>query len=345
MIALRSCGGYIINAPMRNLYDCSSQICKTSATPGLNEGKMKSTIKASDDGLQGCPQLHCPHLISDDATTAVSNFSSSITSLTPGTTASSSTDALIKYNANFQNALEKHQEDILCLIRKCTTSGKPAIPTKMINKVREANLATMKRINKEALFHGGKVLTTKKMKKLGAQAEKEAKAIFVTEMDQNGKVEQEKLPLANKQPHPPAPNPPELWAPRLAPGFSVMQKELDGNCFYCSVSDQLFCDKGAEHVIVHHQINNHVQRNGEEFKNFLWLNDSNLELTDLGNYIKQMGQDGAWAGHPEIYAAAWCYKVDIRIYSKDYAAMGGSLVFNTARATDELVSNWTMMYM
>ncbi len=57
-----------------------------------------------------------------------------------------------------------------------------------------------------------------------------------------------------------------------------------------------------------------------------------------------MGQDGAWAGHLEIYASVWCYKVDITIYSKDYVAMGGSLVFNTARTTDELVSNRTMMY-
>ncbi len=57
-----------------------------------------------------------------------------------------------------------------------------------------------------------------------------------------------------------------------------------------------------------------------------------------------MGQDGAWAGHPEIYAAAWCYKVDIMIYSKDYTAMGGSLVFNSARTTDEITSNRTMMY-
>ncbi len=48
--------------------------------------------------------------------------------------------------------------------------------------------------------------------------------------------------------------------------------------------------------------------------------------------------------HPEIYTAAWCYKVDITIFSKDYVAMGGSLVFNTAGMTDELVSNWMMIY-
>jgi hypothetical protein len=229
---------------------------------------MKGTIKATNDGPQSCHEFHRPYRILDNATTVASTFSSSITSLTPGTTASLSTDTLIKYNADFQKALEKNWEDILCLIRKCATSGTPAIPTKMIGKVWEAKLGTMKSINKEALCHGGKELTTKKMKELGVQAEKEAKAIFVAEMDQNSKMEQKEVPLTNKQPHPPAPNPPELWASRLAPGFSAMQMELDGNCFYCSVSDQLFRDKGAGHVIVRHQIDNHIQRNGEEFKTF-----------------------------------------------------------------------------
>ena len=52
-----------------------------------------------------------------------------------------------------------------------------------------------------------------------------------------------------------------------------------------------------------------------------------------------MGKDGAWAGHPEIYAAAWCYKVDITIYSKDYSAMGGSLVFKSVGTTEEMEPN------
>jgi hypothetical protein len=98
------------------------------------------------------------HPISDDATTAATTYSSSMTSLTPGTnTASStSTDVLIAYNQDFQNALEKHRDDILCLIRKSAIHGKPAIPTKMIGKIREANLATMTHINKEVSRHGGK---------------------------------------------------------------------------------------------------------------------------------------------------------------------------------------------
>ncbi len=57
-----------------------------------------------------------------------------------------------------------------------------------------------------------------------------------------------------------------------------------------------------------------------------------------------MGQDGAWAGHPEIYAASWCYKVDITINSKDYTALGGSLVFKSAGTTDEFARNGAMIY-
>ncbi len=57
-----------------------------------------------------------------------------------------------------------------------------------------------------------------------------------------------------------------------------------------------------------------------------------------------MGKDGAWAGHPEIYAAAWCYKVDITIYSKDYTVLGGSLVFKSPGMTEEMVCNQAMIH-
>ncbi len=82
--------------------------------------------------------------------------------------------------------------------------------------------------------------------------------MFDAETKQNSTMEQEEPPLANEQPQPPAPAVPEHWLPVLEPGFSVMQMDLDGNCFYRAVSDQLFRDKGAGHVIVRHQINNHI---------------------------------------------------------------------------------------
>ncbi len=108
----------------------------TGAASAPCERKMKDSAKITEDVRQ---EYHKPHRSRpnlDDATTAATTFSSSITSLTPGTTASSSTDALIKYYADFQNALEKHCKDILCLIRNCAvTSGRPVIPTKIIGKV------------------------------------------------------------------------------------------------------------------------------------------------------------------------------------------------------------------
>jgi len=159
-------------------------------------------------------------------------------------------------------------------------------------------------------------------------------------------MEQEEgdLSLADARLQSPSPTIISQWAPKLAPGFRVVQMEPDGNCFHRSVSDQLFRDQGNGHVIVRHQINNHIRRNGEKFKHFLLLNDSNLEITDLAKYIERMGQDGAWAGHPEIYAAAMCYKVDVTIYSKDYAEIEGSLVFTDAGATEKGGRDRPMIY-
>ena len=186
------------------------------------------------------------HPISGDATTAATTFFPSMTSLTPGTTTSSSTstDTLIEYNQDFQNALVKHRDNILCLIRKSATHGKPAIPTKMIGKIRKANLATMTLINKEVSRHGGKELSLRKMKELGTQAEKEATAMFAAETNQKSTMEQDDLPHENAQIQLPAPTYTTQWTPNLVPGFRVAQMELDRNCFYQSVSDQLFSDQG-----------------------------------------------------------------------------------------------------
>ncbi len=74
---------------------------KTSKIAVLNEGKIKGIIKATGNQPQGGHAFHRSRPISDDSTTAATTFSSSITSLAQGTTASSSTDTLIKYNANF----------------------------------------------------------------------------------------------------------------------------------------------------------------------------------------------------------------------------------------------------
>jgi hypothetical protein len=65
---------------------------------------------------------------------------------------------------------------------------------------------------------------------------------------------------------------------------------------------------------------------------------------EISWYLFFQQKDGAWAGHPEIYADAWCYKVDITIYSKDYTTLGGSLVFKSAGTKEELACNRAMIH-
>jgi hypothetical protein len=184
-----------------------------------------------DAALAECPEHHLHHPILDDAMTTATTFSLLITSacLTPGTSSSSTTDALIKYNAKFQDALTKNQGDILCLLNNCASSGTPEILTKMINKVQTANLEKMKKVNQEASRNGGKKLSTNKLKELGAQAEKAAKVQYVANCHSNNAMEQERLPLIKDMLVQPVDNP---WTPILLHGFDIMPMEQDGNCLY-----------------------------------------------------------------------------------------------------------------
>jgi len=103
--------------------------------------------------------------------------------------------------------------------------------------------------------------------------------------------------------------------------------ESDGNCFFCCILDQLNHDNGAGHDFTCHQLTNHIRRHGNKFKNFLLLGNDHKDITDLDNYINNMGQKGTWGGHPEVYTAAWFYDVDITIYSPEYTNTGRFLVF------------------
>jgi hypothetical protein len=58
-----------------------------------------------------------------------------------------------------------------------------------------------------------------------------------------------------------------------------------------------------------------------------------------------MGQNGAWRGHPEVYAAAWCYGVDITIYSQEYAKTGGFLVLKGNGPNDKRNSICPMWFL
>jgi hypothetical protein len=114
----------------------------------------------------------------------------------------------------------------------------------------------------------------------------------------------------------------------ILPNISqLLEVSPDGNCLFRCISDQLNYDEGARHEFTHHQITNHISRNGDAFKNFLLLQDHHENISNLDSYNPKMKQDGAWGGHPEVYAAAWFYCINITIYAQEYTSTGRCLIF------------------
>jgi hypothetical protein len=96
----------------------------------------------------------------------------------------------------------------------------------------------------------------------------------------------------------------DFWQSHLSDRCHILSMELDGKCFFRCILDQLNHDNGARHDFTRHQLTNHISRHGNKIKNFLLLGDAHKDITDLNNYIHDMGQNGTWGGHPEAYPAS-----------------------------------------
>ncbi len=236
------------------------------------------------------------------------------------------------HSATLQGALEKHQEDILHLSRMGSNSEQSVIPQKMLQKIQkanmsniqEANMSNMSKINLLIAHAGEKELSARKLKELGCNAEKTAKAIYEKEVDALNAMDYAPSPdydallggdVMNTSPTSSAPTSNVFWRSILPANFHILEFAPDGNCFFRCISDQLNQDEGARHEFTRHQITNHISRNGDAFKDFLLLQDDHEDVSDLDGYLQKMGKNGAWEGHPEVHAAAWFYGVDITIYT------------------------------
>jgi hypothetical protein len=238
-----------------------------------------------------------------------------------------------KLNDDLQAALNKHRDNVLCLLRTGTATSKNVIPQKMLLKIRGVNMTTMVQINDLIARTGGKKLSTLQLKELGSDAEHEARELYEAEENDKNAMDQTYCPVhidemnSNFQSPVRVPQSPEEFLLSLLPNeFCIMSMEPDGNCLFRSISDQLNHDNGSAHGFTRHQITNHIHRHGNEFKYFLLLQDDHKDISDLDSYIHKMGQNGIWGGNPEIYAAAWFYGADIMIYSQDYVNTDGVLI-------------------
>jgi hypothetical protein len=243
------------------------------------------------------------------------------------------------HGADLQAALGKHQDNVLHLLWTGTTAGQNMIPKKMLTKVRKPNMTTMTQINTLIAHAGNKELSKWRLKELGSIAKHAAMELYNAKVAEQNAMEQESsvdldasiisdimiagqestvtdLQHAN-----------DFWQSHLPNGCHILSMELDGNCFFRCILDQLNHDNGAGHDFTRHQLTNYIRMHGDKFKNFLLLGNDHEDITDLNNCIHKMRQNSTWGGHPEVYAAAWFYDIDITIYSPEYTNTGGLLVF------------------
>ncbi len=246
---------------------------------------------------------------------------------------------LSMHGTDLQAALDKYWDNVLRLLRSSTTAGQNMIPKKMLTKVHGVNITTMTQINTLIAHAGGKGLSTWRLNELGSIAEHAAMELYNAEVVEQNAMEQEPpskidAPIISdimiaSQVHTVTDlqrfN--NFWQSHLPDGCHILSMEQDGNCFFCCILDQLNHDNGAGHDFTCQQHTNHIRRHGNEFKNLLLLGDDHKDITDLDNYIHNMGQNGTWGGHPEVYAAAWFYDVNIMTYSPEYINTCGFLVF------------------
>jgi hypothetical protein len=192
----------------------------------------------------------------DNATATVTTVSSSISSLSPRTLTSGVMQALSKHSDELQAALDKHWEDTLCLLRTSPASRKPTVPPKMLHKFRAANVKTMTKANSLTGRAGGGEFSTRKLKELSRNAEKEAMEHYEGEFAAWNAMDHELPSIINVKvninalgkPYSPVnvpQSPDEFWQSILPDGCHIIIVNPDGNCFFRSILDQLYHDKSG----------------------------------------------------------------------------------------------------
>ncbi len=144
-------------------------------------------------------------------------------------------------------------------------------------------MSSMTKVNLLIACAGGKKLSTCKLKELGGNAEKEAKAIYEKEVAALNAIDYVPSPDSDAMlgedamnTHPslsqPTPMYPMSFGKSILPSnFHMLEVAPDGYCLFRCILDQLNHDEGARHEFMRHQITNHISRSGNAFKDFLLL--------------------------------------------------------------------------
>jgi hypothetical protein len=160
---------------------------------------------------------------------------------------------------DLQVVLNKHCDDILCLLRTKSPSDQGAIPQRMLTKIRKVNMGTMVKINDRFTQAGGKALMVMKLKELGSEAERKAWRLYNNLGDGCIPPTLTNTMIPHSQPPPKGrPGIEEFWRSLLPDRSHINSMDPDENCLFCSLSDQLNHNNGQAHDFTRHQITNHI---------------------------------------------------------------------------------------
>jgi len=95
----------------------------------------------------------------------------------------------------------------------------------------------------------------------------------------------------------------------------IIEMAADGNCFFRSISHQLYHDFGKRHELIRHEVCNYLEDNKDEFSIFLLLDEDEEDVREIDSYVAEMREDGTWGGDVEIVCAARLYKRQVTIFA------------------------------
>jgi OTU-like cysteine protease/SEC-C motif len=90
-------------------------------------------------------------------------------------------------------------------------------------------------------------------------------------------------------------------------GLRVHEVAADGSCFFRSLADQLK-GRSGDHRQLRKSIVHHIEANRDLYEPFIEDDEP------FDKYLKNMAQEGTWAGNLELQAASIQLKVNLRIY-------------------------------
>jgi hypothetical protein len=156
---------------------------------------------------------------------------------------------LSMHGADLQATLDKHWDNVLCLLRMGTTAGQNMIPKKMLTRVRIANMTTMTQINTLIAHAGGKELSTRRLKELGSIAKHAAMELYKSKVVERSAIEQDPpseidapvisdVMIAGQEPTiTDLQRSNDVWQSHLPNGCHILCMEPDGNCFFLCILD------------------------------------------------------------------------------------------------------------